>query len=100
MKQLSLVFLRSIDPVRNRFRFYSLRLDRDLWGQRTLIRRYGRIGTNGHIYVESVSNISDAKKRMSELVEAKMKRGYLPGSPFIPRPFKQALSDHTQMSNN
>ena len=77
MKQLPLISLRSIDPSRNRFRFYSLRLDRDLWDQRMLIRRYGRIGTHGHIYMEPVSSMMAARESIKDLTEAKMKRGYL-----------------------
>ena len=70
------VHLRSIDPARNRFRYYSLRLYRDLWGQQTLIRRYGRIGTRGHMHTELVRSMSEVKIKMTKLMESKKKRGY------------------------
>jgi len=37
---------RSIEPEENRFRFYSLSLGEDLWGEEVLVKRWGRIG--GH----------------------------------------------------
>lgn len=37
----------SIDPERNRYRFYSLSLSVDLWGETFLIQHWGRIGTKG-----------------------------------------------------
>jgi predicted DNA-binding WGR domain protein len=37
----------SIDPKRNRYRFYSLSLSVDLWGETFLIQHWGRIGTKG-----------------------------------------------------
>ncbi len=37
----------SIDPEKNRYRFYSLSLSVDLWGETFLIQHWGRIGTKG-----------------------------------------------------
>ena len=37
----------SIDPKKNRYRFYSLGLSVDLWGKPFLIQHWGRIGTKG-----------------------------------------------------
>ena len=100
MKQLPLISLQSIDPTRNRFRFYSLHFDRDLWGQRMLIRQYGRIGTHGHIYMEPVSSLLEARKRAGKLIEAKMKRGYLTETSTFPRLFNKTLTNHSPVTNN
>ncbi|MBI1744340.1 WGR domain-containing protein [Candidatus Acetothermia bacterium] len=37
----------SIDPSKNRFRFYSLSIEPDLWNQPCLIQRWGRLHTRG-----------------------------------------------------
>jgi predicted DNA-binding WGR domain protein len=39
--------LRRVDPASNCFRFYLLDIERDLFGQTVLARRWGRIGTYG-----------------------------------------------------
>ncbi|PTD94918.1 hypothetical protein C9439_00035, partial [archaeon SCG-AAA382B04] len=35
---------RSVKPEENRFRFYSISLGKDLWGDEVLVKRWGRIG--------------------------------------------------------
>ncbi|MBS3792158.1 WGR domain-containing protein [Candidatus Bipolaricaulota bacterium] len=35
---------RSVKPEENRFRFYSISLGEDLWGEEVLVKRWGRIG--------------------------------------------------------
>ncbi|PVE23709.1 hypothetical protein DC522_14500 [Microvirga sp. KLBC 81] len=69
MRQLSFTFLRSrrhatelparvaapvqpvtlckVDPSQNMARFYSLEVERDLFGRVVLVRRWGRVGTAG-----------------------------------------------------
>ncbi|MBI1742752.1 WGR domain-containing protein [Candidatus Acetothermia bacterium] len=37
----------SIDPANNRFRFYTLSLSVDLWGEPFLVQHWGRIGSKG-----------------------------------------------------
>ena len=48
--QLALPFpaaaLRRIDPVQNAARFYSMDVERDLFGRVVLVRRWGRLGTS------------------------------------------------------
>lgn len=34
----------SIDPAQNRYRYFVLRVDEDLWGNPCVVRRWGRIG--------------------------------------------------------
>jgi predicted DNA-binding WGR domain protein len=42
------ITLHQIDPARNRQRFYTLQLAPNLFGEWSLIRSWGRIGTSGH----------------------------------------------------
>ena len=44
MRQITLGKWTSIDPNRNRFRFYRVYLAEDLWGDTAVIKRWGRIG--------------------------------------------------------
>ncbi|MBI1744470.1 WGR domain-containing protein [Candidatus Acetothermia bacterium] len=44
---LNLFRWQSVDTMRNRFRFYSLSVGMDLWGEPVLINHWGRIGTRG-----------------------------------------------------
>jgi predicted DNA-binding WGR domain protein len=42
------VSLRCVDLARNMARFYSMEVERDLFGRVVLVRRWGRIGTAGN----------------------------------------------------
>jgi predicted DNA-binding WGR domain protein len=44
--------LHRIDPEQGVRRFYSLMIERDLFGTIRLVRNWGRIGTNGQELVE------------------------------------------------
>jgi predicted DNA-binding WGR domain protein len=41
--------LHRIDPGQGIRRFYSLMIERDLFGAVRLVRKWGRIGTNGQV---------------------------------------------------
>jgi len=64
---------RSVKPEENRFRFYSLSLGEDLWGEEVLVKRWGRIGGQSYenyIWPEShrelLDLIDDIKERRGE----------------------------------
>ncbi len=44
--------LRRVDPARNMRRFYSLDVERDLFGNVVLVPRWGRIGTAGRVRLD------------------------------------------------
>jgi predicted DNA-binding WGR domain protein len=44
--------LHRVDPDLRMARFYSLLIERDLFGTVRLVRNWGRIGTNGQEFVE------------------------------------------------
>jgi predicted DNA-binding WGR domain protein len=48
--------LHRIDPEQGVWRFYSLTLERDLFGTIRLVRAWGRIGTNGQELVEDAAD--------------------------------------------
>lgn len=55
----------SVDPTRNRFRYYELAIDTDLWGNVILVYHWGRLGTNGQRQV----NWPASEKRIATLLE-------------------------------
>jgi predicted DNA-binding WGR domain protein len=48
------------DPARGMARFYSLMIERDLFGRVVLVRNWGRIGTNGRELVEEFTDEIEA----------------------------------------
>ena len=48
--------LTSIEPRKNRFRFYTLSWQRDLFGGVALVRTYGRLGTSGRTRITSFAD--------------------------------------------
>ncbi|GEO19143.1 WGR domain-containing protein [Microvirga aerophila] len=78
--QLQLPFssmsLRRIETEANYHRFYALELERDLFGQTLLARRWGRIGTCGKARFDQYPDEEAARAALAALVLAKQKRGY------------------------
>lgn len=72
-------FLRHIDPSRNMARFYVLLLQPTLFGETSLVRQWGRIGTRGRQKVEYFETNDEAASGLSKLSARKMKRGYAGG---------------------
>jgi predicted DNA-binding WGR domain protein len=56
------------DPVQGVARFYSLMIERDLFGTIRLVRNWGRIGTNGREI--------EAGQALEALAQVKRRRGY------------------------
>ena len=74
---------RSVKPKENRFRFYSIHLGEDLWGNEMLVKRWGRIGgrkRENYIWPEThrelVELIDDIKEKRSEH-DYQLERGVL-----------------------
>jgi predicted DNA-binding WGR domain protein len=68
--------LHRIDPEQGIRRFYSLMIERDLFGTVRLVRNWGRIGTNGQVLVEIFTNELEAGKALEALAAVKRRRGY------------------------
>lgn len=69
-------FLRRIDPSRNMARFYVLALQPTLFGEVSLVRNWGRIGTMGRQKIELFECAGSAEAALSKLAARKVKRGY------------------------
>ena len=64
------------DPSRNMARFYALSLERSLFGEITLVRRWGRIGSWGRVRMEGFPDELAAVAAMMSLARSKRQRGY------------------------
>jgi predicted DNA-binding WGR domain protein len=68
--------LHQIDPVQGVRRFYSLMIERDLFGRLVLVRNWGRIGTNGRELVEEFAGEDEVGQALEALAAVKCRRGY------------------------
>lgn len=65
-----------IDATRNMARFYALAVEPALFGDVSLVRRWGRIGTSGRSKIELFDTSAEAAQALSDLVRRKLNRGY------------------------
>jgi predicted DNA-binding WGR domain protein len=72
------VNLRRIDPARNMARFYSLEVERDLFGRVVLVRRWGRLGTAGRTRLDEHKGEEEALAALMAMETSKQRRGYRP----------------------
>jgi predicted DNA-binding WGR domain protein len=68
--------LHKVDPDRGVARFYSLMVERDLFGTIRLVRNWGRIGTNGRELAQVFATEIEAGAAFEALARAKRRRGY------------------------
>ena len=71
-----ILVLHRIDLEQGIRRFYSLMIERDLFGTVRLVRNWGRIGTNGQEMVEVFGDELQAGKALEAVARAKRRRGY------------------------
>ncbi|PZR88502.1 MAG: polymerase [Stutzerimonas stutzeri] len=79
---LNLIVLDRIDPVQNMQRFYLLSVEPTLWGDQSLVRRWGRIGRRGGCRVKLHSDHASATEALETWLERKRRRGYVPRSDY------------------
>lgn len=70
------VHLHRIDPGRNMARFYSMAVERDLFGHVVLVRRWGRIGSAGKTRLDEHKSEGQALAALTVLKATKQSRGY------------------------
>ncbi len=68
--------LRRVNPDRGIARFYSLLIERDLFGTIRLVRNWGRIGTNGRELAEVFATEIEAGEVLEAIARVKRRRGY------------------------
>ena len=70
------VHLRRIDASCNMQRFYALSIQPTLFGEASVMRSWGRIGTRGRSKVETFDDAQQAVHLLARLDGAKRRRGY------------------------
>lgn len=73
--------LRRIDEARNMARFYELDLQPGLFGDMSVMRHWGRIGTHGQSKEYWFATEESAAAMAGQILHQKEKRGYKPLSP-------------------
>ncbi|MBS9722130.1 WGR domain-containing protein [Tianweitania sp. BSSL-BM11] len=72
----SQLHLHRIDPSRNMRRFYMLTIQPTLFGDVSLLRHWGRIGTNGQSMMQTFADPEAARAAFHRLERIKRNRGY------------------------
>jgi predicted DNA-binding WGR domain protein len=70
------LMLHRIGPEQGIRRFYSLMIERNLFGTVRLVRNWGRIGTKGQELVEIHEDEVAAGQALETLAQVKRRRGY------------------------
>lgn len=70
------IFLTRVDPSCNMRRFYSVTLAVSLFGERGVVRQWGRIGTSGQTRTDWYEAPPEAESALQALLRAKRRRGY------------------------
>ncbi len=70
-------YLTNIDPNQNRYRFYHITIQPGLFGNFCLIRRWGRVGSEGRRLSQSFETINELNKEIQKLLRIKKRKGYM-----------------------
>lgn len=73
--------LRRVEPERNMYRFYGLSFQPTLFGEVSLTRSWGRIGTCGQSLIQTYDDPDAARRAFERLVRQKRARGYAEAGP-------------------
>lgn len=70
------LYVERTDETCNMARFYAMAIERDLFGEIRLTRRWGRIGALGQAKVQHFAKEREAVAAFLDLVRQKRSRGY------------------------
>jgi len=66
----------SIDPKKNRYRFYRISHQRTLWDEDVLVQTWGRLGTEGRSRLCFLDDAAQAHTMMAKLLHRRSLHGY------------------------
>lgn len=75
------LYIERIEPEKNMARFYTLTVQPTLFGEMSLVRCWGRIGTHGQQKLHVCEDEKRAIELFLKLLLQKRKRGYRPKAP-------------------
>jgi len=67
---------RSIEPKENRFRFYSMHIEKSLFGEFILTCSWGRMGTRGQVRASPFDSQEDCLTAMQQIAKIRKQHGY------------------------
>jgi len=70
------LYLERIDPSRKMARFYAISVQPTLFGEVSLVRRWGRIGARGRDKIETYSQVDEIVGGRGRIERQKRRRGY------------------------
>lgn len=70
------IVLFRVDPAVNMARFYRIEILPTLFGEVSVLRNWGRIGTLGRMNIETCTTPEEADKTAAETLRQKTRRGY------------------------
>lgn len=68
--------LENIKGRENRFRFYAVSVEKNLFGDHSIIIHWGRIGHPGRVEVRATGCLDDIKAKAGDIYLHKIARGY------------------------
>ncbi len=71
---MALAHLHRIDPKANMARFYCVDVAATLFGDVSVLRTWGRIGTRGRTRLETCATEEEAERAVSQTLRQKMQR--------------------------
>jgi predicted DNA-binding WGR domain protein len=71
------IHLTHVDPDQNMARFYEMCIQPTLFGEATVFRNWGRIGTRGQSMMVTYPGATEAVAAVTKLERQKQRRGYL-----------------------
>ncbi|MCX4030343.1 WGR domain-containing protein [Endozoicomonas sp. SM1973] len=71
-----MIYLKLSDPETNTHKFYTLLIQKDLFGHWALLRQWGRIGTKGTIKVDTFDCYEKAHAALERIQKQKLRKGY------------------------
>lgn len=70
------IHLTHVDPDQNLARFYEISVQPTLFGEATVFRNWGRIGTRGQSMMVTYPGANEAAVAVTKLERQKQRRGY------------------------
>ncbi|WP_128255667.1 WGR domain-containing protein [Falsirhodobacter deserti] len=71
------VYLEKIDARHNCCRFYSLRIEKDLFAEHLLVAQWGRIGGRGRSMIKGSGPLASCQQLRDRIVAIRERRGYV-----------------------
>ena len=75
---MEVAILRRIEPETNCHRFYCLSVEPNLFGDRSVVVHWGRIGARGNIRIAASGAAGDMDALAVRMAARKRRRGYVP----------------------